>query len=107
LIPINTGVSPVANRIDTGISGPTAGHLARSQVGGRLLEPGFQHEDRQHDGYQKQRRDISPQMTAMIAAWTTLEHTVNQIRLILVSGRRAAFQRKRPSVAYTPTIIMK
>jgi hypothetical protein len=45
--------------------------------------------------------------TAIIAAWTTLEHTVNQIRLTLASGRRAAFHRKTPSVAYRPTIIMK
>lgn len=28
----------------------------------------------------------------MIAAWTTLDHTVNQIRLMLASGRRAARQ---------------
>ena len=45
--------------------------------------------------------------TAMTTACTTLDHTVNQIRLMLASGRRAAFQRNRPSVAYRPTIIMK
>ncbi len=43
----------------------------------------------------------------MITACTTLEHTVNQIRLTFASGRRAAFQRNTPSVAYRPTIIMK
>jgi uncharacterized membrane protein YfcA len=45
--------------------------------------------------------------TAMIAACTTLDHTVNQIRLRLACGFRAALRRKTPSVAYTPTIIMK
>ena len=44
--------------------------------------------------------------TAMIAACTTLDQTVNQIRLRLASGFRAALSRKTPSVAYTPTIIM-
>jgi hypothetical protein len=45
--------------------------------------------------------------TAMIAACTTLDHTVNQIRLRLACGFRAALSRKTPSVAYKPTIIMK
>ena len=45
--------------------------------------------------------------TAMIAACTTLDHTVNQIRLRFACGFRAAFIKKTPSVAYTPTIIMK
>jgi hypothetical protein len=38
---------------------------------------------------------------------TTLDHTVNQIRLRWARGFLAAFSRKAPSVAYTPTIIMK
>ena len=37
--------------------------------------------------------------TAMIAEWTTLEATVNQIRLRLAAGFRAALSRKTPSVA--------
>jgi len=43
----------------------------------------------------------------MIAACTTLDHTVNQIRLRLACGFRAALSRKMPSVAYKPAIIMK
>ena len=35
----------------------------------------------------------------MIAAWTTLDHTVNQIRLRLAAGSRAALIKKTPSVA--------
>jgi hypothetical protein len=42
----------------------------------------------------------------MIAECTRLEITVNQIRLRLACGFRAPFNRKIPSVAYTPTIIM-
>src|SRR5215471_2477099 len=36
---------------------------------------------------------------AMIPACTTLDHTVNQIRLKFVSGSRLAINRKTPSVA--------
>jgi hypothetical protein len=43
----------------------------------------------------------------MITAWTRLDATVNQIRLMLASGGRAAFQRNAPRMTYTPTIIMK
>ena len=45
--------------------------------------------------------------TAMISACTALDTTVNQISDILAAGLRAASIRKTPSVAYTPTIIMK
>ena len=37
--------------------------------------------------------------TAMIPPWTTLDHTVNQIRLRWASGSREAQSRNTPSVA--------
>ena len=37
--------------------------------------------------------------TAMIPPWTTLDHTVNQIRLRWASGSRDARIRNKPSVA--------
>ena len=43
----------------------------------------------------------------MMAACTTLDHTANQIRLRCACGFRAASNKKTPSVAYRPTIIMK
>src|ERR1700748_3465659 len=43
----------------------------------------------------------------MIAACTTLDAMVNRIRLRFAAGSRDARMRKIPSVAYTPTIIMK
>ena len=43
----------------------------------------------------------------MMPACTTLDHTVNQIKLRCACGFLDAFNRKTPSVAYTPTIIMK
>jgi hypothetical protein len=35
-------------------------------VGRRLLDPGCQYENRQHDANEKQRRDISPQMSHVV-----------------------------------------
>ncbi len=49
---------------------------------------------------------VAEGFTAMTAEWTRLEMAVNQMRLRLACGSRAAFNRKMPSVAYTPTIIM-
>ena len=43
----------------------------------------------------------------MITACTTLDTTVNQIRLRLASGSRVASSRKTPRVAYKPMIIVK
>jgi len=74
--------------------------------------PTYLTKDRQHEGCQQQRRDGRPtdvpcggadvkDCTAMTTAWHDARHTVNQIRLMLASGRRAAFQRNRPSVAYS------
>src|SRR5262249_62283513 len=45
--------------------------------------------------------------TAMMPPCTTLDHTVNQIKLRWACGSLDAISRKTPSVAYTPTIIMK
>ena len=43
----------------------------------------------------------------MIAAWTTLDQIVNQMRLLCASGLRDATRRNTPRVTYRPTIIMK
>jgi hypothetical protein len=43
--------------------------------------------------------------SAIIPAWTTLDHTVNQMRLKCAPGLRLAIKRKTPNVAYTPKII--
>nr|WP_281179306.1 hypothetical protein [Sphingomonas asaccharolytica] len=43
----------------------------------------------------------------MISACTTLDIAATQISEALAAGLRAASIRKTPSVAYTPTIIMK